>query len=264
MWSIKSATQHARCAQTICTDASDSGWGASTGITTIAGTWSERQKATSINWRELKTSIIAINAWNFVRNTPLLVLTDSSTVVAAIQKRASKAQALQYLIKDLLNLEKHRGIEVVAIHLSGNLNDLPDRLSRGLPIGEASMLTFNRESFPVELRNFSQLHGLAWKQSRWDSCPFLRQQELKVVSCPLLIAITTPDLPFLKLHLKKLAELSAEILILLPLVPSSELPLPFTRERKIESSPFCYEAENSQWTIVEVLHIGGINAKTAE
>lgn len=261
LWSMKAVDQHASQALTIATDASDEGWGASTGLATIAGTWSTRQKETSINWRELKTPLIAINEWNFLRESPVLLLTDNATVVAAIRKRASKAEPLQYLIRELMKLEKRRSIEIVAIHLPGNLNDLPDRLSRGLPTEEASVLPFNPDTFPTELRSCNQLIGMSWNQSKWDTCPFSRKSELNVVDAPLLIAITTPDLPFLKLHLKKLARNTASTFILLPKVPSSELPLEFTQEVYIEASPICLIAESTKWAILKVIYPGGTDAR---
>lgn len=262
LWSDKTAESFATFATTVCTDASDSGWGASTSVLTIAGKWSENQSKTSINWRELKTASLALNAWKFIRSTPVLLLTDSSTVVAAIRKRASKAEALQYLIKEMMKLEKKREIEVVAVHLPGSLNDLPDRLSRGLPTNTASVLSFNPLSLPEEVRNITQCVGLTWNENKRDTCPLERLQQLNVDTRPLLFALSTPDIPFIKIHLTKLSQHPAKVFIVVPRIPSSELPLELTRELETDQSPICVESDKTKWMILEVTHLGGTDVKS--
>lgn len=261
IWSNKSAERFAHRAITVCTDASDSGWGASTNVLMIAGKWSDRQKETSINWRELKTTLIALSTWNFIHDSPVLILSDSTTVVAAIRKRASKAEALQCLVKELMKIEKRRKIEVVAAHLPGTLNDLPDRLSRELPTDVASLLSFDWQSLPDSIRNITQVHGITCEGNQGVACPFKRRQQLNVDTRPLLIALSTPDIPFLKIHLTKLAKHPERVFILLPKVPTSELPLSLTEELKIVDSPICLQSEKTKWIILEVVRRGGITAK---
>lgn len=263
LWTVNKANRQPDLAQTMSSDASDSGWGAVTGVTTIAGKWSKKQEVASINWRELKAVILAIESWRFIEATPLLVLTDSTTVVAAIRKRASQATALQLLIKDLAKIERRRKIEIVAIHIPGSLNDLPDRLSRGLTTEVSSILEFKQESFPNELRSNTKLVGMKWENNRFDACPFFRNKEVVLEEKPLLIAATTPDLPFLKLHLKKFQKHPYPIFILIPKQPSSELPLPFTIEIEGENQIECNSAANTKWTMLEVIRIGGIAARNA-
>lgn len=253
LWSIDAATANPEMAKTICTDASDIGWGASTGIATLAGTWSGKQKVTSVNWRELKTLNLAIGSWDFIVNTPILVLTDSATVVAAVRKRASKAEALQMLIRELARLEKKRNIEVVAIHLPGELNDLPDRLSRCQSLELASVLSFNPSSLPEEIRKASQLCGLMWERSKFDVCPFPRWKGIELLEGNAVIAVSTPDIPFLKLHLKKLAQHASKVFILLPQIPSSELPLAGAIEVDASEIIVSNNAPKTEWKIFKLV-----------
>lgn len=82
------------------------------------------------------------------------------TIVAAVKSKASHALPLQELVEQLNLLEDSQGIETVAIHLLGNLNDLPDRLSRERSTKEASMLTFDPTFLPIEVVEAKQLIGL--------------------------------------------------------------------------------------------------------
>lgn len=262
LWSKTTAEQHPELAKTICTDASDIGWGASTGIVTIAGKWSLRQQLASINWRELKTVNIAISKWEFIKNTPILILTDSSTIVAAIRKRASRAEALQNLIRELAHLEKTRKLEVVAIHIQGELNDLPDKLSREQATDQASILSFQPQTLPEEIRTITQLHGLTWDHNKFDSCLFYRHKQLILQPTKALIAVSSPDIPFLKLHIKKLTMHNTNVYLLIPKIPTSELPIPCTEEIKSEEIIVCNNALQSQWKLLIVLQNGRNNEET--
>lgn len=263
VWSQDMANLNPGVAKTICTDASDQGWGASTGIVTTSGNWTEKQKTTSINWRELKAINLAIGNWEFIHNSPILVLSDSSTVVAAVRKRASKAEALCSLIRELSRLEKKRNIEVVAVHLPGELNDLPDKLSRNLPLQLASPLIFDPTTLPLNLRNISQLRGITWGKNKFNVGLFSRWSDLNLEPQETLLAVSTPDLPFLKLHLTKLTYHTTKVFILIPQIPSSELPLPFTTEVESSDTIICINAPKSEWKILQVLQHGGIAAKSA-
>lgn len=263
LWSHSSASGMTVYAQTICTDASNVGWGASSGSFTCTGCWSNRQRRTSINWRELKTVSLAINSWHFIRDSPVLVLSDSSTVVAALRKRASHTQALQNLIKELSELEQKRNIEIVALHIPGAINDLPDRLSRGIAVTTASLLSFNRESAPDLIRNITNLHGLMWNEHKENASLFSRNEFLKIKPQLSLIAVTTPDLPFLKRQLHQLAQSAFPIFLLIPSIPTSEYPLPGTSVVEEISSIQCLNAPNVQWKLLEVTLNGGTSVRIA-
>lgn len=263
LWSKLSANELVGNAFTICTDASNQGWGASTGTYTSTGMWSNKQRRNSINWRELKAVNLALNSWDFIYNGPVLLLTDSSTVVAALRKRASHTKALQDLIKELASMEESRNIEVVALHIPGVLNDLPDRLSRGMDVTQASLLTFERSSAPVILKNISQLIGLVWNDRNSKANPFYRHANILVTPQSFLIAVTTPDIPFLKRQLYNLINHEYTIFILIPKLPTSEIPLPFTQIVYEISDVSCLNAIEIKWSVLRVVTNGGIPARTA-
>lgn len=262
LWTQQAIQSMSTQALTICTDASNDGWGATTGLLTVAGKWSNRQKRTSINWRELKAVNLSINSWEFIRETPILILSDSATVIAAIRKRSSHAAALCNLIKELSDIEAERNIEVIAVHIPGVLNDLPDRLSRNMNWQTATTLSFDRESAHPCIRNVEQLCGMAWKQTKFDACAFPRNKELMVKPQTLLVAVTTPDIPYLKQKWSQLENHNEKVFILLPCIPTSELPLLNTVT--IKSSPVitCIDAPHTEWILLEVVRNGGSFART--
>lgn len=254
IWGSYTAAIDTYQAITICTDASDLGWGASTGISTVSGLWTPAQQENSINWRELKSVLLAIRQWGFLRNAPLLVLTDNVTTVAAIRLRASRAPPLQGLVDELTYLEDSRGIETIAIHIPGKLNDLPDRLSRGLPTMTASMLTFDPLLLPPELRDAHQLVGITWKHRKFDAQPFARSQPIQHTSTrTLLIAITSPDLPFLQLHVRALRSRTAETWFLIPYIPTAHLPIEHTKLCQELTEGVCIDAPNASWMLLKVM-----------
>lgn len=263
LWSHNSASISARNALTICTDASNEGWGASSGTYTCTGLWSNRQRRNSINWRELKAVSLAIQSWDFIHDTPVLLLSDSSTVIAALRKRASHTPALQNLILELSEEERNRNIEVVGVHIPGLLNDLPDRLSRGRDVQTASILSFDRSSAPLEVRNILQLFGLSWNcQGGENVNVFSRMQILQMKPQTSLIAVSTPDIPFLMRQLPHLSKHPYPIFILIPTFPTSDYPLPLTSVVQSTSDITCLNATEVRWRLLEVTQTGGITAKT--
>lgn len=251
IWGRDTALTDRFHAITICTDASDTGWGASTGVTVASSVWSEPQANTSINWRELKTVFLAIKQWKFIVDVPVLVLTDNMTVVAALGSRASRAQPLQDLVEEFNCLENSRKIEVVALHIPGVLNDLPDRLSRRMDMNTASMLTIRQSDLPIEVQQAEQLIGVCWPARRFDAQPFLRRQTLNLKEKTTLLAITTPDLPYLDLHLKRLLHCVPRIWIIIPKIPSSHLPITGFRMKLELEEGICKEAPQTSWWLLE-------------
>lgn len=252
LWSKYSVFQAAQYSITLCTDASNEGWGASTGVHTITGTWSNRQKRLSINWRELKAVSLAINSFDSIKNSPVIILTDSVTVVAALSKRASCSQALQNLILELNDIEVSRNIEIVAYHIPGSLNDLPDRLSRGLSIETATPLLFDPLSTPSEIRNATQLYGMKWTGHKETVNLFYRDQFLLLSPQTSVIAVTTPDIPFLKRQLHHLANHTHDIFLLIPKIPTSDYPLPLTSIVENSSAISCLDAPDVKWFLLKI------------
>lgn len=225
--------------------------------------WSNRQRRNSINWRELKAVNLALNSWAFIRDTPILLLTDSVTVVAALRKRASQTKALQDLIKELALIEEARNIEVVALHIPGALNDLSDRLSRGMDVTQASMLVFDKSSAPAILQSISHLYGMVWKNENSTVTPFCRHANLAVGPQSSLIAVTTSDIPFLKRQLNNLVLHSYPIFILISEIPTSEIQSPFTVIIHDSLNICCLNATNVKWLLFKLVPNGGTPVRTA-
>lgn len=252
IWEADTAAKNRYNAATISTDASDLGWGASTGITVASGEWTEAQKRTSINWRELKAVTIAIKKWRFLANIPLLVLSDNITVIAAIRSRASQAQPLQELVDELNCLENMRNCEILALHIPGVVNDLPDKLSRNIETNSATILTFNKDLLPKVILTAEQLVGMAWRGRQLGVQPFMRHQKLELKKLPTAIVVTTPDLPFFQLHLRALMQLNVDIWILVPQVPSSYLPIPQATHYGTTQEGACEMAPRLRWLILKL------------
>lgn len=247
LWTTETAISDRESAITLCTDASDWGWGAATGIIVASGKWTERQQETSINWRELKAIIFAIQKWSFVRDSPVLVLTDNVTATAAIRTRNARAQPLQDIIQELNEIEEIRRIEAIAMHIPGALNDLPDRLSRGKETAMASILSFNPTRLPSEVIGTNHLVGLTWTGRRFGAEPFKRYGKQDQGDGTTTIAITTPDIPFLRLQLQQMAKREATVQVLIPKIPTSLLPV-----RELEliaeiAEGACLEAPLTEW-----------------
>lgn len=263
LWSKVSVCQAVENAYTIATDASNYGWGASTGTYTATGIWTNKQQRQSNNWRELKAVSLAIKTWDFINNSPVLILSDSSTVVAALRKRASNSQALQNLIKEITAVEQERNIEVVAFHIPGSLNDLPDRLSRGISVESTTILSFDRLSAPTAISNITHLYGMMWNNHKQGINLFSRVQSLLLKPQTSVIAISTPDIPFVTRQLHNLAHHTHDIFILIPKIPTSAYPLPHTSIIENTSAIKCLNAPEIVWSLLKIMPIGGILAKTA-
>lgn len=263
LWAKSSTSELAKHAVTICTDASNDGWGASFGVFTSSGVWSNKQRRNSINWRELKAVNLALESWDFIRNSPVLLLSDSSTVVAALRKRASNTKALQDLVKELTTIEQSRNLEVVALHIPGSLNDLPDRLSRGMEVTTSSLLTFERASAPPILQNILQMFGMTWNDRRNKINLFYRHANILVDPQSCLIAVTTPDIPFLKRQLPVLVNHAYPIFVIVPKIPSSEILSPFVEIIENQSDILCLNAVDVKWSLFKVITSGGTPVRTA-
>lgn len=261
LWTRESVDCMAPYAATVCTDASYEGWGACTRTSTLQQAWSNRQKRTSINWRELKAISLAVEKWDFLRNTPILILTDSSTAVAAIRKRASQTNALQDLVNEIGELELKRNVEIVAVHIPGVLNNLPDQLSRGNPWDVASLWSFNKDSFPKFVIEGSFFCGIQLNKKSTDSRRFNRMHPINVETKKLLFAISTPDIPFIKNQLQQLKNPRNEIFIVVPKLPTTDLPLAHARVVQTNSPIYCLDAPNLEWSLLEITQDGGTPAK---
>ena len=117
---------------TIFTDASDSGWGITSELLTTSGHWSTEEKETSINVRELKTILFAINLHaEKVRDSHIRLFTDSITALKYVKKQGgTSSQTLQELALQIHNILLKWNITISYHHIPGVQNVAADELSR--------------------------------------------------------------------------------------------------------------------------------------
>lgn len=83
------------------------------------------------NWRELKTIYLAVESWAAkFAGCRLLVRSDNSSAVSAINKQGSSSSRLQPLVKGLIRTCQEFHIDVCACHIAGVHNVLSDAISR--------------------------------------------------------------------------------------------------------------------------------------
>ena len=123
----------------ICTDASYAGWGAHIlpSFDSTRGTWTRTEAHLHSNHLEMLAVELALHRWeDRCVGSPVLILSDNSTVVAYIQKSGgTHSPSLCMIAYRLLLWCRSRRIVLVARHIPGRLNVLADSLSRrGQPI----------------------------------------------------------------------------------------------------------------------------------
>lgn len=116
----------------IYVDASDSGYGISSVETETYGFWTQAEKATSINVRELQTVLIALQLHaEKYQNNPIRIFSDNTTAIKYVMKAGGTAsptlQDLALKIHTILNQFK---IRLQCVHIPGINNIRADQLSR--------------------------------------------------------------------------------------------------------------------------------------
>lgn len=115
----------------VATDASGYGLGAVWGQEHFSYCWNARQKQNSINWKELRTVILAAEKWgNCWNRKRILIHSDNSTTVSLVNKGSSKKPHLMKLVRRLHELAAKGGFEFKARHIPGERNVRPDWWSR--------------------------------------------------------------------------------------------------------------------------------------
>jgi ribonuclease HI len=117
---------------TLQTDASMSGWGACLGTQIVQGIWSDSQKRLHINCLEMEAVFLALKKFiHVLRGQKVLIRTDNTTVVQYVNKQGgTKSPSLCIQVWNLWQFAIENKVQLKAAHIAGNLNILPDQLSR--------------------------------------------------------------------------------------------------------------------------------------
>ena len=140
----------------LCTDASNSGWGAHLlpSMEMVAGQWSVEERYCHINELEMLAVIRAVGHWRQqLMNQTVSVLSDNTTVCAYIRHQGgTKSRALCQRTLDLIQLTAPLKITLIPRHIPGRLNVIADGLSRDTPLHTEWML--NDRVFQLLLHRF--------------------------------------------------------------------------------------------------------------
>jgi hypothetical protein len=117
---------------TIFTDASDTGWGIKSEWVTTSGFWTPEEREESINVRELKTILFALQIHRRnATNTHIRLFTDSITALKFVKKHGGTSSLqLQELAIEIQQLITANNITIDFQHIPGKNNTIADRLSR--------------------------------------------------------------------------------------------------------------------------------------
>ncbi len=116
----------------ITSDASKSGWGATSEGLTANGQWSPLEVEEHINFLELQGAFFGLKALALdLTNTHILLEMDNTSAVAYINHMGgTHSQRLNSLAKEIWEWALERGIHLSAAHIPGISNSLADELSR--------------------------------------------------------------------------------------------------------------------------------------
>ena len=133
----------------LVTDSSEFGWGAHCQGQKINGVWEGKEAYLHINYKELKTVLIAMRHFsNLITNKAVMVLCDNTTAVSYIKKQGGlKSHDLYKVTFSIYSLAEFLNVDLQVRHVAGALNAIADRLSRqGQPI------TYEWSIHPVTFR----------------------------------------------------------------------------------------------------------------
>ncbi|OXU26260.1 hypothetical protein TSAR_007120 [Trichomalopsis sarcophagae] len=114
------------------TDASNTGWGATTGNTECHGFWTEEQKNFHINYKELFAVKLALEKLvAHLRNCQILLRVDNTTAIAYINRMGGiRYESYNKLAKEIWQWAENRKIFLFASYIPSGENKEADRLSR--------------------------------------------------------------------------------------------------------------------------------------
>lgn len=114
------------------TDASNTGWGATTGDVECHGFWTEEQKSFHINYKELLAVKLALEKLAaHLRNCQILLRVDNTTAIAYVNRMGGVRYKLyNKLAKEIWQWAESRKIFLFASYIASEENKEADRLSR--------------------------------------------------------------------------------------------------------------------------------------
>ena len=118
---------------TIYTDASNLGWGADDGETTINGRWSDIEHSLHINCQELLAVKLAIASFLPLREETkhVRIMSDNSTTISYINKMGgTKSESCHNIAVDIWEICIKHGTHISAAHIPGVHNVVADAASR--------------------------------------------------------------------------------------------------------------------------------------
>lgn len=116
----------------IYTDASDSGWGATDGVRSTHGTWSDSQYAWSINYKELYAVKLALESLaSDTADSHILLRVDNKTAISYINKMGGvRFEKFNSLAREIWQSAEKRKNFLKASYITSKENTQADALSR--------------------------------------------------------------------------------------------------------------------------------------
>lgn len=127
---------------TIHVDASNTGWGISSPLVQDSGFWTQKEIDQSINVRELKTILFALQRHAVkYKDSTIQIFSDNMTALKYTTKSGGTSSALlQELAIEIQNICNQYNLQVVYQHIPGVLNTAADALSRKkIPFHESTI-----------------------------------------------------------------------------------------------------------------------------
>ena len=141
----------------ISTDASRTGWGATSEGVSLGGHWTREESNQHINFLELKAAFLGLKGFaSSLELQHIRLLMDSSTAIAFINKKGgTHSKMLSDLSLLIWSWCLKRKLSIYAEHIPGVLNGLADSLSRRRP--DFSDWTLNHHVFEILLKRWGPL-----------------------------------------------------------------------------------------------------------
>ncbi|VDP55623.1 unnamed protein product [Heligmosomoides polygyrus] len=117
---------------TVCSDASNEGWGAVSGERRTGGRWSLEERSLHINAKEMLACLLGLQCFaGHLHNETVRVEMDNTSAVWYINKLGGvRSQSLNAVTRKVLLWAEERSLSVVACYRPGSQNTKADRLSR--------------------------------------------------------------------------------------------------------------------------------------